>query len=53
MAFDRNARTPLRNRRAWQQVGGGGVTSSLLVNAPFSVATGRLLLFWMPLVDSK
>jgi hypothetical protein len=44
MAFDRNARTPLRSRRAWQQVGSGGVTSSLLVNAPFSVATGRLAL---------
>jgi len=44
MSFDRNARSPMRWRRAWQQVGGGGATSSLLVDAPFSLATGRLSL---------
>lgn len=44
MAVDRNARTPLRNRRAWQQTGSGGITSTLLINAPFSLATGRLAL---------
>jgi len=44
MAIDRNPTTTLRKRRALQQVGAGGATSNLLVNSPFSIATGRLAL---------
>jgi hypothetical protein len=44
MAVDRNPTSNMRKRRALQQAGAGGITSSLLVNAPFSLATGRLAL---------